>query len=118
MYLLDKAVAFLASMVAGLGVGGGGLFVIYLTLVKGIGQTDAQGINLLFFLVSAIFPVTINLFKRKVNLAAVLISGLSGIVGTFIGAYILRSTDPSVLRTAFGMLLCFSGVAALFKKKK
>ena len=33
-----------------MGVGGGGLFVVYLTLARDVGQYDAQRINLIFSL--------------------------------------------------------------------
>ena len=45
--------AFLLSALSGMGVGGGGLFVIYLAFATDMPQLSAQGANLLFFLCSA-----------------------------------------------------------------
>lgn len=42
MKILDVIVSFLASALAGTGVGGGGLLVIYLTLARGLEQLEAQ----------------------------------------------------------------------------
>ena len=43
-------VALLLSLLAGLGVGSAGLFVLFLTLVQGLSQIRAQAANLLLFL--------------------------------------------------------------------
>ena len=53
MDIIDTVVAFFASALAAMGVGGGGLLVIYLTLVRATEQISAQGINLFFFLFSS-----------------------------------------------------------------
>ena len=50
-----------------MGVGGGGLLVIYLTAIKDIPQLAAQGINLLFFLPSAFVSVLLQLKELKNN---------------------------------------------------
>ena len=46
-------VGTLLGFLTGLGVGGGSLLILWLTLVLEMSQTDARGINLLFFLPSA-----------------------------------------------------------------
>ena len=42
--------AFLSAILSGLGVGSAGIFVLYLTLIAGFPQPEAQALNLLFFL--------------------------------------------------------------------
>ena len=42
-------IPFLISALMGMGVGGGGLFIIYFTLLLGTPQLTAQGTNLLLF---------------------------------------------------------------------
>ncbi len=118
MALLDFIAAFFAAALAGLGVGGGGLFVIYLTLARGVAQQAAQGINLCFFLILCVPSLALYLRKRKIHVFAALIFGISGVLGTFLGAHLLACVTPTVLRKAFGALLLASGVLALFKKKK
>ena len=60
--MTDFIAGLLCAVLAAMGVGGGGLLVIYLTLVKELPQLYAQGINLLFFLPSALVSL---LFKIK-----------------------------------------------------
>ena len=47
---MDILIGFLAGFAGGLGVGGGGILLLYLTAFTETSQLSAQGINLLFFL--------------------------------------------------------------------
>ena len=51
MRMFDIIISFICALLAGMGVGGGGILIIYLTLFKNLPQATAQGINLLFFVV-------------------------------------------------------------------
>ena len=42
--------SFIIALLSGMGIGSGGLLVIYLTLLEKVPQLTAQGINLLFFI--------------------------------------------------------------------
>ena len=49
-------VGTLIALLSGMGVGGGGLFAVYLSMFTDIPQLSVQGYNLLFFLFSARYP--------------------------------------------------------------
>ena len=53
MIWIDIAFTFVFAALAGMGIGSGGLLVLYLTLIRGTPQLSAQGFNLLFFLFSS-----------------------------------------------------------------
>ncbi len=118
MNILDTIVAFFASALAAMGVGGGGLLVIYLTLVRGMEQIGAQGINLFFFLFGAFPALCVHMFKRKINVGMLIPLCVFGVIGTLFGYFILTILPIALLRKAFGALLLVSGVTALFKKEK
>ena len=48
------AVGTILGFLAGLGIGGGSLLILWLTMVLGMPQPEARFINLLFFLPAAI----------------------------------------------------------------
>ena len=54
MTAVTSAVSFLVACLCGMGAGGGGLMVLYLTAMLKISQAEAQGINLLFFLSASV----------------------------------------------------------------
>lgn len=117
MAFWDNAVAFLTSALAAMGVGGGGLFVIYLTLIKNTEQLCAQGINLLFFLVGAFPGLIVHIFKRRSNFFVIALLSIFGAGGVLFGTFLLKDMPNDLVRKAFGAMLFASGAVSLFKKK-
>lgn len=116
MIFIDITAAALLAVLSGMGVGGGGLLVIYLTLVRGTDQLTAQGINLIFFICAAaaslFFRFKNSRFKSGVFLSYV----IPGALCAYLGSLAAASADPGIVRTAFGILMIISGAAVLFKK--
>ena len=116
--LVASLAGFVAAMISSMGLGGGGVLIIYLTLFAGVSQLQAQGINLLFFLPIASLSLIIyyrrGVLKLKKNLPFI----LYGLLGCLPG-YLLASRAPSEwLARAFGTGLVLLGIYELFFKKK
>lgn len=105
-------VSFLISILSGLGVGGGGLFVIYLSLFTATPQIAAQGINLLFFIFSSSASVAVQMTRRKICFAAVAFMAIFGVIGAAVGAYLTTFIPDRWLRKAFGIMLVGGGILA------
>ncbi len=116
MVWLNMAVATLIATLAGLGIGGGGLLVIYMTLVLGTPQLAAQGINLVFFVFSAAASLLVHYKKRNINVKLVTTLAIGGICGSVFGVYLSHTLEPSLIRKCFGVLLIISGMLTLFSK--
>ena len=116
--MLHTLVAFLIAALSGLGIGSGGLLVIYLTLAEGADQLIAQGINLLFFLFSSGASMVFHLKKRRLFGSVILIMSLAGLVGSAAGSLLATSLPSQVLRRLFGGMLTVSGLAVLYKNRK
>ena len=108
-------VCFLIAILVGMGIGGGGFLVIYLTLCMNYPQLIAQGTNLLFFLIAGFSSLLIHLRKRKLNLKRLLPIILFSIPGTLIGSYLANTVDPKIPRIVLGILLILSGGQTAFK---
>ncbi len=113
--MVDFFVSLCASTLQGLGVGGGGLLVIYLVLIKNYEQLLSQGINLIFFIFSSLSAMLVHIRKRKIPYLLVLVISAFGAVGAFLGSVLAREVDSSLIRMIFGFLLIISGSIALFK---
>lgn len=116
--MVHLLVALLIAALSGLGIGSGGLLVIYLTLVEGADQLIAQGINLLFFLFSSGASLVFHLKKRRLFGGVILIMSLAGLVGAAAGSLLALSLPSHVLRRLFGGMLTASGMVVLQKKQK
>ncbi len=108
----------IAATLAAMGVGGGGLLVIYLTMVAGMGQKDAQGLNLIFFVCTALSSLPVHLRKRRIEWSVAVPFALGGCIGAYLGARLCRSVEPELLRSVFGWFLMLSALSALYSSVK
>ena len=116
--MLVVIIAFVISALMGMGVGGGGLFVIYLTLCLGYEQILAQGTNLIFFILSVCASIFIHLKKRKIKFSQVAIMVLFGTGGALITSTVANMIDPKIPRIILGVLLALSGILTIIKTFK
>lgn len=114
--MINFIVGFTTAVLSGLGIGGGGLLVIWLVLFSSVEQLTAQGINLVYFLFSSSAAMLVHLTKRSFNWNLIGFLVFFGSIGAIIGSILAKNTSPELIRTAFGILLIGSGVMTLFKK--
>lgn len=113
MEYLHIAAVFFIALLSGLGIGGGGLFAVYLSLVGGLPQLAVQGFNLLFFLFSSSASVLLQLWRQSVMLRAVAVLVAAGVVGAMLGVLAAHALPEELLRRAFGAMLVTGGIISL-----
>lgn len=113
--MVEFFVGLAVALLSGLGIGGGGLLVIWLVLFAGVEQIEAQGINLVWFIFSSAAAMIVHLIKRKLNFKLILFLAVIGSIGAVAGSFMAKSADPAIVKKCFGVLLTFSGVWTLFK---
>lgn len=107
-----------AGVLSAWGVGGGTLLLLVMTLVLGVDQRTAQGINLLFFLptaASALFCHAKGGFLDKPTLKAAI---PAAVLFALAGAWAATAVEVEALRIPFGVYLLFSGISLLLPSKK
>ena len=109
MTVLDCLAGVIIAALAGMGVGGGGLLVLYLAFVKNTPQLDAQGLNLAFFTAASLSSLLYHVRKRKLNFKLTLLLALFGLPGAYFGFKTAAITSPETVRRFFGWLLIISG---------
>ena len=68
------------GFLAGLGVGGGSLLILWLTLILGLDHTTARGINLLFFIPTAVIASLFRWKQGSLRLARILPDVIGGCI--------------------------------------
>ena len=111
-------IALIIAVLSGMGVGGGGLLVIYLTLFEGTEQLIAQGANLCFFIISALASTLYSIKKGRIAWRTTLVMSCAGIIGALVGSVIAGVIEPGILKKMFGIMLVFGGTYSLFGKAK
>lgn len=110
--------ACFSGAVGAMGLGGGGVLVLYLTLSLGMPQLQAQGINLLFFLPCAIISIVIQLKRRMIDLPTAGWMALGGAGGVLIGMGLTKILHAALLSKLFAAFLIVVGLMELFGKSK
>jgi len=113
---MDSVIGFFAGAAGGMGIGGGGILLLYLTAFASAEQLSAQGANLVFFLSTAPFALAGHIKNHFVKWKSAAISVVFGIPGVFLGFYIAESINKTLLRGAFALLLLFIGIRELLRK--
>lgn len=115
---MSALVAGLAGLVcgvfSGLGIGGGTLLMVWMTAVIGLEQRAAQGINLLYFLPTAICALFFHIKNRLIRWRIVLPAILIGCVSASGAALLATVMDTGLLRKLFGGFLILVGLRELF----
>lgn len=118
MNVVGFLVGAATGVLSGCGVGGGTLLVLYLTAVAGVGQYQAGGINLLYFLTCAPPALLSHNKKGLVAWRGVLWCVVAGIPLSLAAAGLAGKVEASLLRRLFGILLLYVGVKELFYQKR
>ena len=109
MSWIDQIAGLFSAVAGALGLGGGGVLVLYLTLGMHMPQLRAQGINLLFFLPCALVSILMNWKKKLIHWKSVIPMALGGLAGMIKGEW---------LGKLFGCFLLIVGLIELFGKPK
>ena len=109
---------FLAGIFGGLGMGGGTLLIPLLTIFLGLDQKLCQGINLVSFLVMALFSLIIHYKNGFIQTKGIFYIIVSGILFSVIGAIIAVNAPSKILRVAFGVFLCALSIVETIKAVK
>lgn len=117
-FIFSFIIPMILAILSGMGVGGGGLFAVYLKFSAGGEQIEIQAINLLFFLFAAGAAVLLHLLRRKIYFGAVTLCTLFGVAGSLIGSFVASQMKSRLLSTIFGLTLISVGVFSLVKAAK
>ncbi len=121
IYFLYVLAGIISGVFGGLGMGGGTLLIPILTIFLNFDQKLSQGINLLSFLVMALFSMFIhykNGFIVTKHIAYIIISGM---IFSVVGAFCMTILPSKVLKIVFGVFLCVLAIIEIvkvFKKDK
>lgn len=107
-----------SGIIGGMGLGGGAVLIIYLSVFKNVEQLKAQGINLLFFIPIAITAVIIYAFKKQIKWRVTIPLAIGGMLGAVGGFFLTDLVGGNFTAKLFGGFLIFLGIKELFFKNK
>lgn len=111
--MLNIFVGAVLGFLSGLGVGGGSLLLLWLTLVAGVSQETARVMNLQFFLPCAIVATAFRWKQSKPQWGLILPAAAAGILGAALGNYLGPNLNRELLKKALGILFLLTGLREL-----
>ena len=103
--MLEFFTGIISGMVSGIGMGGGAILILVLSVFMGVDQHIAQATNLVFFIPTSISAIITTIKEKLINWKIGLPVAISGIVGAIIGAKISVKLDVKYLKRYFGIFL-------------
>lgn len=108
--MINILIGFFSGIISGMGIGGGAILIPALIFIEKIDQQTAQGINLTYFIPTALFALIVHIKNKNVQLKTAFILGGCGILGALLGAQLAAAMNAPLLRRLFGGFLLFVGV--------
>ncbi len=113
--MLTIITGFFSGIISGMGIGGGAILIPALIMLEDLSQQMAQGINLTYFIPTAIISLFVHIKNKNVELRTALIIGSCGILGSLLGSFIAVSLSSDILRRIFGFFLLLVGFYEVYR---
>ena len=115
IYFFYVLAGFLSGIFGGLGMGGGTLLIPVLTIFLDFDQKLSQGINLLSFLVMAIFSIYIHYRNGYIVVKNIFWIIIFGVMFSILGAVLMSFLPSKILRIGFGIFLIVLSIVEFVK---
>lgn len=106
------------GFLAGLGVGGGSLLILWLTLIQNVDPRVARTVNLLFFLPTALIASVFRWKQGSLTFQKIAPAIVAGCATAIAFASISQKIAPDILKKSFGVLLLIIGLRELLYRPK
>jgi len=110
--------SIISAVLAGMGIGGGALFVILSTVFLGFEQKYAQAINLILFMSVGLSATISNIKSKKIDFKIVKKIIIFLIIGAIIGSELARKIESQNLKTYFSCFLVAIGIYEIITSLK
>lgn len=121
IYFFYVLAGVVSGIFGGLGMGGGTLLIPILTIFLNFDQKLAQGINLISFLVMALFSLYIHHKNGYIVTNHIFYIIIPGVLFSVLGAFLMSLTSSKILKIIFGVFLIILSIIEfikVFKKDK
>ncbi len=111
-------VSIISSILAGMGIGGGAVFVLLSTTFLKMDQKEAQTLNLILFLAVSLSATITNIKNKDIDFKIVKSTLPFLIIGSFIGTFLFNKIDELKLNQYFIYFLLLIGIYEIISSVK
>ena len=106
---------FISGNFTGLGMGGGTILILLLSLFMQLDQHVAQATNLIFFIPTSIASILTNIQQKNIDFKLAKTILIFGIIGTIIGAIISQKISSNVLKKNFAIFILIIALHEIYE---
>ena len=117
-YLLPLVISTVLGLLAGMGVGGGSLLLLWLTQVVMLQQTQARILNLLFYLPAATASTLLRAKDKTIQPQIVSPGIITGCISATICTVLAKNLNTELLKKLLGVLLIITGFREIFYRPR
>lgn len=117
-FIVSLVVSTILGFLAGLGVGGGSLLILWLTLVLGLEHTQARIINLLFFIPSAVISSLFRWKQGVLDWKKIIPAIGIGCATAALFSFLSHQINLELIKKIFGGLLIAAGIREILYNSK
>ena len=116
-WLLFALCGAISGILGGMGMGGGTLLIPMLTIFFGVGQHEAQAINLVSFIPMAALALFIHAKNGRVKKEGLWLLILPAVALSVGGSFLAAAAPAGILKKIFGGFLVALGVFQFFSSR-
>ena len=109
MWIILVLIALISGIIAGMGVGGGSIFILLSTIFNVFEHKEAQSYNLIMFIVVGISAAISNLKNKKLDLKMFKKLIIPVCIGSICGILLIKVINDKTLRLLFYIFMLFIG---------
>lgn len=121
-FLWFSLIGILSGVFAGMGMGGGTFLIPLLTILMGVSQQVAQGVNLVVFIPLAIMVLIIYHKKKLLNIKNIWWLLVPAVIVSGAGSLLAIKIQGKILQIIFGVFLVgvglFMGISTIIGQAK
>lgn len=103
--MFEILIGTISGFISGMGMGGGTILILCLSMFMNIEQHIAQATNLVFFIPTSIIAIVTNIKQKNIDFKVGIPIAISGIIGAIIGAFYASKTNVKDLKKYFGVFI-------------
>lgn len=112
---MEIVYGIISGIVTALGMGGGTILILLLNLFASLEEHEIQGINLVFFIPTAIVACIINKKRNMIELNVSKRIIIFGIIGSILGSWMSFKINSENLKKCFGIFLILIAIYEIYK---
>ena len=111
-------VSTVLGFLTGLGIGGGSLLMLWLTIVMQFDPLTARNINLLFFLPAALISCIFHGKQQRISWKKIFPAMIAGCISALLFSWLGSILQTEWIKKIFGILLIVTGFRELFYRPR